>query len=97
MKLDYLHQLDQLENLFQLDIPSDFVDELAQLFRVDSSCDDAQLLVKILSELPKSKRFELMKSFWNSSTRLDLDRLFSRLCSFADLRPCVFLLRTMYL
>lgn len=97
LKFDYLHQLDHLESLFQLDVPSDFVDELSQLFHAESSFDDAKLLVKILSELPKSKRFELMKSFWSSSTRLHLDRLFSRLCSFADLRPCVFLLRNMYL
>lgn len=97
MKFDYLHQLNHLENLFQLDIPTDFVEDLSLLFQVDSSLNDAKLIVKILSELPSSKRFELAKSFWTSQNRLHLDHLFTRLCSFVNLRVSVFLLRTIYL
>lgn len=97
MKLDYLHQLDQLDTLFQLDIPADFVEELSILYPVDGSVKDATLMVDILSEIPKSKRFDLTKSFWTSRTRVHLEHLFARLCAFPHLRLRVFLLKGIYL
>jgi hypothetical protein len=98
MKLDYLHRLkNNWENFFQMDIPMDFLHDLSLLYQSDSSYNDAELIIQILSHLIKSKRFELMKSFLTQHDQVELDRLFSRLCSFVDLRFSVFLLKTIYL
>ena len=97
MKFDYLRQLDDLENLFHLDIPTDFVDDLSMLYHADSSLKDATIIINILSVLPKSKRFDLMKSFWTSQTRFHLDVLFTRLFSHVQFRPSIFLLKFLYI
>lgn len=97
IKLDYLHRLENLEDLFLLDIPTDFLRELPLLYRMDCSLIDAELIVTILGYLIKSKRFELLKSFLNESDRRELDRLFSRLCSFVHLRLTIFYLRNIFL
>lgn len=97
MKLDYLHRLENLEEYFLFDCPTDFLGELPLLYRSDCSSTDAQLLVNILGYVIKSKRFELMKSFLSESDRRELDRLFSRLCSFVHLRLTLFYLRNIFL
>lgn len=96
-KMEYLHQLDHLESLFQIDVPTDLLDELPVLYQSDSSVNDADMLVNLLVHIGQSKRFELMKSFLSEERKHQLDRLFSRLCSFVHLRFPVFLLRMMYL
>lgn len=97
MKFNYLHQLDNLDKLFLIDIPTDFLHELFLLYQSNNSLDDAELIVNILCYLIKSKRFELMKSFLTEQNHFELDQLFSRLCSFVQLRYSVFLLRNIYL
>lgn len=97
MKLDYLHQLNNYDNIFQTDIPADFLHELTLLYQLNPSYNDAELIVNILLNLTKSKRFELIKSFLTENDKLQLDRLFARFCSFVNLRFSVFLLRNIYL
>jgi hypothetical protein len=97
MKLDYLHQVNNLENLFQTDIPTDLLHDLSVLYQLNSSYDNAKIIVNILLNLTKSKRFELIKSFLTNKDKFELDLLFSRLCSFVALRFSVFLLREIYL
>jgi len=97
MKLNYLHQLNNFDNLFLLDIPTDFLHELSLLYQSNSLLNDGELIVNILINLIKSKRFELMKTFLTDQNRFELDQLFSRLCSFVHLRFSVFLLRNIYL
>ena len=97
MKLNYLHQLNNFDNLFLIDIPTDFLHELSLLYQSDSSLNDGELIVNILMNLTKSKRFELMKSFLTDQNRLELNQLFSRLCSFVQLRFSVLLLKNIYL
>ena len=96
MKLDYLRRFDNLENLFQTDIPADLLHELPLLLQTSSSYSDAEIIFDILLNLTKSKRFELMKSFLTDKDKFELDLLFSRLCSFVNLRFPVFLLSKVY-
>ena len=97
MRLNYLHQLDNLDQLFLMDIPTDFLHDLTVLYRSNHSSNDAELIVNILFHLTKSKRFELMKSFLTDQNRLELEQLFSRLSSFSYLRYPIFLLKNIYL
>jgi len=97
MKLDYLRRLNNLENIFQTDIPADLLHELPLLYQSNSSSNDAELILNILLNLIKSKRFELIKSFLTDNDKFELDRLFSRFCSFVNLRFSVFLIRNLYL
>jgi hypothetical protein len=97
MKLEYLSRLDNLGNIFQTDIPTDLLHELPLLYQSNSSWNDAETIVNVLLNLTKSKRFELIKGFLTEKDKLELNRLFSRLCSFVSLRFSVFLLREVYL
>ncbi|CAF1212205.1 unnamed protein product [Adineta steineri] len=97
MKLDYLHQLKNLEHIFQTDIPTDLLHDLSLLYQENSLSNDAELIVNILTNLIRSKRFEIIKSFLTKKDQSELDLLFSRLCTFANLRFSVFLLRKIYL
>ena len=97
MKLEYLHRLENVENIFQTDIPTDLLTELPLLYQSNSSYNDAEIIINLLLNLTKSKRFELTKSFLTDKDKLELNRLFSRLCSFVNLRFSVFFLREMYL
>ncbi|CAF3806296.1 unnamed protein product [Rotaria sp. Silwood1] len=96
MKLDYLRRLNNLENIFQTDIPTDLLHELPLLYQLNSSYNDAEVIIDILLNLTKSKRFELIKSFLTDKDKFELDLLFSRLCSFVNLRFSIFLLRNVY-
>ncbi|CAF0969470.1 unnamed protein product [Rotaria sordida] len=96
MKLDYLRRLNNLENIFQTDIPTDLLHELPLLYKSNSSYNDAEIIFNVLINLTKSKRFELIKSFLTDKDKFQLDLLFSRLCSFVNLRFSIFLLRNIY-
>ena len=96
MKLDYLRQVNNLEHIFQIDIPTDLLHDLPLLYQSNSSYNDAEIIVNVLLSLTKSKRFELSKSFQTDKDKCELNRLFSRLCSFVNLRFSVFLLREVY-
>lgn len=97
MKFDYLHRLENLEQIFLLDTPADFLGELPLLYQTNCSSTDAELIVNILVYLIQSKRFELMKGFLLDSDRRQLDQLFSRLCAFVHLRSTIFCLRNIFL
>ncbi len=97
MKLAYLHRIENFESLFLTDIPTDFLHELTLLYPSNASSDDAELIVHILFTLIKSKRFELIKIFLTTNEKEQLDRLFTRLCSFVQLRFTVFLFKHIYL
>jgi len=96
-KLDYLYRLNNIENIFQTDIPTNFLHELTLLYQTNSSYNDAELILNILFYLTQSKRFELIKSFLTDKDKIELDQLFSRFCSFVNLRYFVFLLKNVYL
>ncbi|CAF2803368.1 unnamed protein product [Rotaria sp. Silwood2] len=96
MKLDYLRRLNNVENIFQTDIPTDLLHELPLLYQSNSSFNDAKIIFDVLLNLAKSKRFELIKNFLDDKDKFELDLLFSRLCSFVNLRFSVFLLRNVY-
>jgi hypothetical protein len=96
-KLEYLYRLNNLENIFQTDIPIDFLHELSLLYQSNSSYNDAELIVNILLNLTKSKRFELIQNFLTNKDKLELDQLFSRLCSFVNLRFSIFFIKNIYL
>jgi len=97
MKLDYLKRLNNLEHIFQIDIPTDLLHELPLLYQPNSSYNDAEIIVNVLLSLTKSKRFELIKSFLTNKDKYKLDLLFLRIFSFVNLRFSVFLLREVYL
>lgn len=97
MKFDYLHRVENLEQIFLLDTPTDFLGELPLLYQTNSSSIDAELIVNILVYLIQSKRFQLMKSFLSESDRQQLEQLFSRLCAFVHLRSTIFCLRNIFL
>ncbi|CAF1687720.1 unnamed protein product [Rotaria sp. Silwood1] len=84
------------KNIFQTDIPTDLLHELPLLYQLNSSYNDAEVIIDILLNLTKSKRFELIKSFLTDKDKFELDLLFSRLCSFVNLRFSIFLLRNVY-
>jgi hypothetical protein len=96
-KLEYLYRLNNLENIFQTDIPIDFLHELSLLYQSNSSYNDAELIVNILLNLTKSKRFELIQNFLTNKDKIELDQLFSRLCSFVNLRFSIFFIKNIYL
>ena len=93
MKLDYLRRLDHLDTLFHIDIPTDLLRDLPLLYR---SAEDADVIIDVLIELTKSKRFELTKNFLSNQDKCQLDLLFSRLSAFVRLRLAVLCLRLMY-
>ncbi|UJR22641.1 hypothetical protein I4U23_025681 [Adineta vaga] len=97
MKLEYLCRVNNFEHLFQTDIPADLLHELPLLYQLDSSEKNAVLIVDVLLNLSKSKRFELIKSFLTEKDKYEIDLFFSRICSFVHLRFSVFLLKEMYL
>jgi len=96
-KLEYLYRLNNFENIFHTDIPMDFLHELPLLYQSNSSYNDAELIVNILLNLTKSKRFELIQNFLTDNEKIELDQLFSRLCSFVNLRFTIFLIKNLYL
>ncbi|CAF3072498.1 unnamed protein product [Rotaria socialis] len=97
IKLDYLRRLKTSENIFLTDIPADLLQELPLLYQSNASYNDGEIILDVLVNLSKSKRFELVKAFLNDKDKFELDLLFSRLCSFVNLRFSVFLLRNVYL
>lgn len=96
MKLDYLRSIKTFDNVFQTDIPTDLLHELPLLYESNMSYNNAEIVLDLLISLTKSKRFELVKGFLTHKDKVELDRLFSRLCSFVNLRFSVFLLRNVY-
>lgn len=96
-KLSYLHQIAHFDQLFSSDIPTDFLQDLSQLFERNCSINHAELIVNILIDLIQSKRFELMKSFLTKQNLVELEQLFARLCSFVHLRYFILLIKPVYL
>ena len=95
-KIAFLHQLDNFQTLFQTDVPPDLVYQLALLYDEESTENDAIMIIDLLIEISKSKRFELIKGFLSKENKCQIDLLFSRLSSFVHLRFSVFLLRNLF-
>lgn len=96
-KIEFLHRIENFENLFQLDVPTDLVQDLTNLFTNESSNDDARIILDLLFQICKSKRFDLTKNFFDQNQIFRIDQLFSRISRFAEFRYSVFLLRSVYL